>query len=103
MSRVQYAYAPVVVWSSSSKDVEKIMANSCAILNKLYPIEVNGDELHSAGNVIKRYQVHPKAKKGDDLTDPILARTQWHGEKDMVIYSLPPLLLLPFGFKPIYG
>ena len=52
---------------------------------------------------MQRDQVHPKAKKGDDLTDPILARMQWHGEKDMVIYSMPPLLLLPFGFQPIYG
>ena len=54
-------------------------------------------------NVMKRDQVHPKAKKGDDITDTILARTQWHEEKDMVIYSLPPLLLSLFGFKPIYG
>ena len=79
------------------------MANSCARVNELDPIKINGDALHSVVNVMKRDQVHPKAKKGDDLTYPILARTQWHREKDMVIYSMPTLLLLPFGFQPIYG
>ena len=96
--RVQYAYAPVVVWSSSCKEVKKIVENSCIRVNKLDPIKINGDALHSVVNVMKRDQVHSKAKKGDDLIDLILARTQWHREKDMVIYSIPPLLLLPFGF-----
>ena len=33
VGRVQYAYAPVVVWSSSGKEVEKIVANLCARIN----------------------------------------------------------------------
>ena len=103
VGRVQYAYAPVVVWSIGGKEVEKIVANSCARINELAHIEINFDALHSVVNVMKRDQVHPKAKKGENLMDPILARTQWHGEKDMVIYSMPPLLLLPFGFQQIYG
>ena len=33
VGRVQYAYALVVVWSSGGKEVEKIVANSCARIN----------------------------------------------------------------------
>ena len=54
VGRVQYAYAPVVVWSNSGKEVEKIVTNSCARINKLAPIEINGDALHSVVNVTKR-------------------------------------------------
>ena len=101
MGRVQYAYAQVVVWSISGKEVEKIVTNLSAKLYYLDPIEINGDVLHSVVNIMKQKQVHPKSNKGDDLIDPIFARTPWYGEKDMVVHSMPSLLMLPFVFKPI--
>ena len=43
VGRVQYTYDPVVVWSSSRKELEKIVANSCSMVNELDPIDINGD------------------------------------------------------------
>ena len=52
---IKYDYAPVVVWSSSGKEVEKIVANSSARFNELAPIEINGDALHSVVNMMEQY------------------------------------------------
>ena len=100
---IQYLYAPSVIYDDTGNPM-KVFGNACDSQVDFRPIKVGKEAFTFTVNIKRKNLVGVKTLQGQVIEpDKLSATFNPLKQTDLVAYSVPAVLLIPFGREPIYG
>ena len=102
--KLQSLFAPTMIYDSGGVPT-KIVGNAADSLADIQLTELGTDALKYTVNVMRKADIDTRVQMGQALTADKTKGTKWESlkHKDLVAFSIPSVLLLPYGSHEIQG